>query len=579
MSPEWMSNWRERSGWSLAARGTAALTVFCFVLTQLPLQVFAQHPELPEWLKEEQGGWVSAEQAQRLHKADAELLTFLSTLEQSKERLVTASASGIQTLHAGGQPVVSRDTANNLLFKPTVEIASPAKEQGGLAMTGTETISGTLLLADSTLQDIKEGRIVRKVDPFGTETFFDVSERPLYEIAPDGTRTDYGYVIASPPEAGEAISFSRTAHLATGDLTQRFDAQGRLTELSYPDGKAFFYTEGRLASARVNGATFLYTHAVSPDGSVTATLEGGQGADLPRRLIYDSDGSLQEVLQADGTLTRFLQGVPTEVIAPDGTTTQYKVSGTGVDFLATRQQVERRYDSTGLLTGLTLADQTRLTIVNDRLETIQLPDGSTITDGVFDADSRVVSGTVTLPNGRQVRYLEGQPTEALLPDGTTIGYTNGQPSLLNLPSGLSYTLTHESDRWLATLTQTVPPNNVADPPSTVAEPDTDLTPPDPYTTALTLTRALEDGTIAQYERQALGGQSPAGTVPWTLTQLVIASTSETGEAISQVITSPQDPAFKERYDPDPPPPPPTYSELLEPNHSLSPINDVGAAPG
>jgi hypothetical protein len=153
-----------------------------------------------------------------------------------------------------------------------------------------------------------------------------------------------------------------------------------------------------------------------------------------------------------------LDGLLNTIIAPDGTLTEWTFHQAGADangFSLTRADITRNYNAEGELETLLLSDDTVLTLGAGGVEVLELADGTTITDGVFDPEDqgRLISGLVALTDGRQVTYQNSEPTEALLSDETRITYSNGSPSSLLLPDDLEYTLTHDANtlHWLADL--------------------------------------------------------------------------------------------------------------------------------
>ncbi len=611
--------WHRRGRWNLAARLCAGVTLFAFISSQLlSLPALADEP-VAAWLKEEQGGWVSPEQAKALQRADQVLLARLTAVEEAAQRLVTQHPGGIQALHVGQDLLVTRDSSNNLLFMPVLD------ENGELQ-------EGTLVAEDGTLQVYQEGRLVRQVDPFGTETFFRTDGTPEYEIALDGTRTDVGL-------------FTRVTHLPDGDLTQTYDSQWRLTGVTHPDGRSFSYSEGRLVSAQIEGVTYLYTHETAADSSVTAVLSGGEGTDLVRQLLYGADGSLIKVTQADGSIVRFTQGLPTQWVDPLGVVTNLTAEQSGrliTSLSVSREEVVRQYNRTGKLASLTLPDQSVLTLVDEAIRALRLPDGTRITGAEFDENSALISGLVILPDGRQITYADREPIRAQLPDGTAIFYSVGEPSRMTLPDGSEYSLifrqaqgdreatweavraepveartesftrllysedwvlqeavrgdgallTYQSGR-LSTLTQTdgtvisYAYDDAGRLTSTAAvSPDPgsplirteyaydrmrEVLKIDPLAAAPAMTQTLPDGVIARYE--------PVGTGAgrrWELVRLTLAD--------GQTVTDPADPALEAYLYPaasTPPPAPAAISpdQFLQPGPRLADQNGVTLVPG
>ena len=162
-------------------RWTAGITALAFSVLQIfPAHAFADQDPIPTWLKEDRGGWLSAEKAQRMQKADQELLAHLSTLEQAQQRFITTHPSGLEAQYANQELVVARDAQGNLLWEPTLDDYQKIQ-------------NGTLLLVDGTLQVVKAGQLTRQVAVGGTETVYRTDGRVDYETALDGTRTDYSY--------------------------------------------------------------------------------------------------------------------------------------------------------------------------------------------------------------------------------------------------------------------------------------------------------------------------------------------------------------------------------------------------
>ena len=276
-------------------RVVAAVTAFAFLSTQLfaPIARAEENP-LPSWLREEQGGWVPAAQAHRMNRADQELLAFLNTLQDSQNRLVSTSPSGVEALYADQALVVARDAQGNLLWSPALDDHGQVQD-------------GTLLLIDGTLQTFRGGQVVRQVDPFGTEVTFDSQGRALAEIAADGTRSDYSY---NPT--------TRTTHLPNGNLVQIYSAQDQLEKVTYPDGRIFTYSTGRITSATtVQGLTYSYSNDVLntvPSGKIT----------LPDGSVQViANGILSKLIDPNGTQWEISAGWITRKIATNGAVTNF----------------------------------------------------------------------------------------------------------------------------------------------------------------------------------------------------------------------------------------------------------------
>ncbi len=95
----------------------------------------------------------------------------------------------------------------------------------------------------------------------------------------------------------------------------RYDSPGRLTETTYPLGLkvAYGYTDGNIASLKLNGKAWLNTIRYQPDGAVAAWTwaDGSQqqrGYDQDGQLISQTLGAIQHTLNHDdaGNITAIL---------------------------------------------------------------------------------------------------------------------------------------------------------------------------------------------------------------------------------------------------------------------------------
>ncbi len=327
-------------------RVVAAFTAFAFFSFQLftPFARAEQEP-IPQWLKEDRGGWLSAKQAQGAQRADQELLTRLAAIQENAQRLTTRSDSGIEALQVDGQLLAVRDPQRNVLLAPVLDSAGAVQD-------------GTLLLADGTLQVFRQGALVRQVDLFGNETFFRTDGRADYEVAADGIRSDYSY-----------DPVRRVTHLANGDLLQDYDAQGRLTRAAYPDGEVLTYSEGRPSGVTMpDGSTYAYSPVTNANGEISLTLSRvGPAPDsevpLPdgTRAFY-SNGWLREIRGTAGT-TRY-----TYSFAPDGTPAQITVTQPNGS--------SRAYSGQGDLRVITDADGTGWEIAGGWITQKTAPNGA-----------------------------------------------------------------------------------------------------------------------------------------------------------------------------------------------------------
>ena len=629
--PRWVGElWVGPRGWRWIGREVAAVTAAAFFFSQVAVPAaFADQPKLPDWLKKENGGWLSDQQAEGLSHADQQLLDHLAALNaalqdptQGVQRVTTGSSSGVEAQYIGQELIAARDAGGNVVFTPTLEQS-----------TG-KVLDGFFLLADGTLQDIENGRVLSEFTLDGRETAFRADSRVDFEVSPEGIRSDYAYTFDA---RGNPTKVVRTTHLSAGNLVEEYDGAGTLTKRTEADGSAAVYAGGFLSSVTAHGFIYTYktvkkadgtatvslltvkdaanksytftltngrvTRLKAPDGSLltgeqwdsdgnlaggtvtlanktvetvkanqittviapdktewdydagylrkvvsggvpttysytfdaqgriatvtvtwpdgssrtyTATgaaisfsdktvvktgtanqaatkgvktpnlpativnrfkqpvsplvgLAAGMAKDLPAlsfNYLAPVTGStspvgfLKEAARADGTLIRAQNGIPWQMVASDGTVTNLSVQQQGklIDsFGVSRSGVTATYSMAGDLETLTLPDDVELFLEQNAILELKLPDGTVIEDGVYDDASHLVSGKVTLPDGRTVVYADSRPTEAHLLDGTAVAYTDGQPSALVLSTGLNYQLgKSDTGRWIASLQGTAP---------------------------------------------------------------------------------------------------------------------------
>ena len=349
-----------------------------------------------------------------------------------------------QTLTDGSVALFIEGTLVSVTTPDGTKLLRPALDETG-RITG-----GWLITPDGTTTFLQGSAAVWSKNSFGAVTWYFPDGRPEAVRGKDGTMTAFAYRL---DDAGQVA----TALITTGNTSTLVDAADKPMMQLRADGSRLSYTRGRLSAVESTGQPAIrYTESVQTDGSIVSEHPGSAATDLPRRWVYEADGSLREVTQTDGTVIRFSAGIPTESVAADGTVTVLTGSDpAGSDpfgFSVVRNGVTRLYSGQGSLSQLTLSDQTRLTFNGENLAGVSLADGTRVSNGVYDADSKLISGVVTLPDGRVVRYAGGQPVEATLPDGSHVNYSAGAPAGLTLPSGSTYTLTHETNRWVAALT-------------------------------------------------------------------------------------------------------------------------------
>ncbi len=355
------------------------------------------------------------------------------------ERFTQTLTDGSVALYVSGKLV-------QVTLPDGTQLIAPTMDQSG-RITG-----GWLTTPDGTTTFLQGSVAVWSKDSLGTVTWYFPDGAAEAAKTADGTVSTYAYQLDS---AGKITSILVTA----GEVSALYDPDGRLIQQIRADGRRLTYTQGRLSAIEFPGQPAIrYTETVQTGGSILSERPTAAQTDLPRRFLYAADGSLREVTQADGTILRFSGGIPTEAVAPNGSVTRLSTEQSGQTLQSlsiNRNGIIRTYDASGKLTSLTLSDKSGLDLAGETAQAVRLADGTRISGGVYGADSKLISGTVTLPDGRIVRYAGGQPAEATLSDGSRVIYSGGQPSQLNLASGLAYSVAH-GNSWIATLTTSAP---------------------------------------------------------------------------------------------------------------------------
>ncbi len=344
----------------------------------------------------------------------------------------------------------------------------PATESSADGQRLTQTLS------DGSIATYIEGKLVSVTTTDGTKLIgpsFDDTGKLTggWLITPDGSTTflENGTTVWSKDTAGlitwyfsdGRVEAQGTASEISAAYAYQLDDQDHVlaTLLTTQDASTLLDPKGRiLHQLKQNGQWVHYDRSTNPDGSLRLTRPDDSGVDLPLAMTYVEE-DLREVTQNDGTVIRFQNGIPAQIIQPDGTSTSISIeeshkilSGLSV----VRNGITRKYDTSGRLTSLQLTDGSKLSVESESLTSLGLPDGTQIRNGDYDAENHLVSGTVITPDGREVTYADQKPVEARLPDGTRITYgTDGKPNRLQLSGGLTYTLTFSVPSWEARLNE------------------------------------------------------------------------------------------------------------------------------
>jgi len=385
--------WREGGRWRFFFRFLAGALTFSFgVFSVYPSLLFAQHEDLPSWLKEENGGWVSFDQARKMHRADSDLLAYLSSLEEARDRYMTSHPSGFQVQYVGDKAVVGRDRSGNLLWAPTLDDYQRLWD-------------GTLLLSDGTLQVIKAGRLIRQVDALGNEAVFRLDGLLDHEVTVDGTRIDYVH--------SSGGGFTRTIHNPDGDWVEEYDGNGRLIRERRPDGKVLTYVDGILKTVEVGRVTYTYTSKIAPDGTIVATLE--EAVDAFGTVTTFKEGEVSSIRYSDGTWLKEIQ------LNEDGRVrAAHVVFSNGV----TQEIVG------GEVTQVGLPDGRRLSYASGWLRGVVEGDQSSSYTYTFDTAKNLLGVTVQSSDGVKKSYDSGgQLIQLSRPDGTVETYVGSGSSV------------------------------------------------------------------------------------------------------------------------------------------------------
>ena len=168
-------------------RITAAVTAVAFLSLQLfaPLARAEENP-LPNWLREENGGWVPTEQAQRMQKADQDLLEFskprppelkpidigpliVSTVNLLSGELLRRRVQWTIDCQHNGSMIQADSSQLRQVLINLIQNAADAMPSGGELKIATQTVNSHLKLTISdTGSGIPPALLPKIFDPFVT---------------------------------------------------------------------------------------------------------------------------------------------------------------------------------------------------------------------------------------------------------------------------------------------------------------------------------------------------------------------------------------------------------------------------
>jgi len=190
------------------------------------------------------------------------------------------------------------------------------------------------------------------------------------------------------------------------NLVRIYDKEGRLTSLLKDDGTMFRFADNKLSLVE------------TPDG---VTL---------KNVIADGDGNVTgyDVVESDGSLTSYRNGVIDHKVRPGGTTIRY-IQGK-INLVEEPDGKIYKYsyelDNSGTVTKTfkdliqyRLSDGTVLELLDDVIHTMRLASGAVITNPVFDDNGKLLAGNIDFGNGIHGEIAGGILSKILLDDGLT----------------------------------------------------------------------------------------------------------------------------------------------------------------
>ncbi|MER7960064.1 RHS repeat-associated core domain-containing protein, partial [Streptomyces sp. NPDC096030] len=454
---------------------------------------------------------------------------------------------------------ITATVPQDLTGAPVVKTLTPGQDTGAGR-------SGTTLVRDTA------GRVTEERRPDGTKTLFAYTPGGQVKetVSPSGIRTAYQYdeatgqVLQATVTAADGKSTEKTAYTYdphTGALTAvsdpdnaggsrisyRYDADGNVTEVTYPDGKTVrqeFGDQGRLEKATdTAGLATFYTY--NPDGTLAKAVQHERDdteSPVAASVAYTYDGLGRIIKTGRGngvvTETEFTGAhqVRQEKTTRDGKTvteasysydshgnltqrtdTRPEAGGDGAPGGPVTTTTRYTYDAYNRLTGSEItgangqpqtATRYSHNVSGDVVKTETTPHtgdqaGQTeVTENSIDPAGRLTARTTTA-GGNSTAHKQAFDTDGNLTtahDGTQWTYNlHGQPATMTTPDGTTARYTYWADGTRATLTQQ---------PAPAADPGTEgsSTPPEQTTRFY----YASDGTLLNDTHTTTGAADAAG---------------------------------------------------------------------
>lgn len=179
-------------------------------------------------------------------------------------------------------------------------------------------------------------------------------------------------------------------------------------------------------------------------------------------ITYGQDHVIREAVGSDGSIYRFENGLPKEVVDPSGQLASLSFEESVLSNLLGSRIVqgalESSYDAEGRLSSIKVAGMTvRYKRASDEVDFIESADGTEVHDLVFDSNGDLVGARVIAPDGEERVYENGRLVSAERPDHTKLFYFDDKPLTLVTADALTYNFTYTPDTIEAVLDASIVP--------------------------------------------------------------------------------------------------------------------------
>jgi YD repeat-containing protein len=315
-------------------------------------------------------------------------------------------------------------------------LVNPSFDASGLIQ------GGWIKSKNGTAYRLSGGLLSEEFRPDSTHIYYDSLGRIHSKIDKNGKITNYQYKVNS---AGNLLS----THIEEGNDQVDLDSNGLALFWKKGDGTEFSFDSGRLTKIKKDAGEYPYhLRQVGSEWISESINPLPADSSYPASLHYTSDLALSQTVMPDGTIYQFdLSGAVTRVVDSTGKETLYDpekdLFGAFHSFSVTRDGITRVYGEQGKLTQLKDADGTVFTIDQDKVVTIQKPDGTLYRDLAYDATGNLQNALVKLPDGRELVIANQQLTQIKAVDGTILEIQNDRPARSLTADGRVYQY-HES---------------------------------------------------------------------------------------------------------------------------------------